>query len=53
MSGGYTNITDKAAFGDTFGAVNALFTGLAFAGLLFTIFLQQREIKLQREDFLE
>jgi hypothetical protein len=37
---------------DLYDAVSGLFTGLAFAGLLFTIFLQQRQIKLQREDFL-
>lgn len=49
----YSDIEQRGAFGDSFGAVNALFTGLAFAGLLFTIFLQQREIKLQREDFFE
>lgn len=43
-------------FGDVFGSVNALFAGLAFAGLLWTILLQQSamrmqqsEIKIQRE----
>jgi hypothetical protein len=46
------SLSDKAAFGDSYGAVSALFTGLAFAGLVFTILLQQREIKLQREDFV-
>ncbi len=33
-----------------FGAVNALFSGLAFAGVIFAIFLQRHEIKLQRKE---
>jgi hypothetical protein len=37
--------------GSSYDALSALFTGLAFAGLIFAIFLQQRQIKLQREDF--
>ena len=47
----------RGAFGDMFGALGALFSGLAFAGLIVTM-LQQREdllnqkdeIKLQRKD---
>lgn len=31
------NPEKQAQFGDQFGAVNALFSGLAFAGLIFTI----------------
>ncbi len=49
----YTVLANWAArgqFGDMFGAVNALFSGLAFAGLIFTIFLQRRELALQREE---
>ncbi len=41
---------NSGVFGDTFGAINSLFSGLAFAGLLYTIFLQSRELKLQREE---
>lgn len=41
---------DRGNFGDTFGAVNALFAGLAFAGMIFTILLQRRELALQREE---
>ncbi len=41
---------DKGEFGDTFGALNALFAGLAFAGVIYAILLQQRELKLQREE---
>jgi|WetSurMetagenome_2_1015567.scaffolds.fasta_scaffold00003_235 hypothetical protein len=40
----------RGVFGDKFGAINALFSGLAFAGIIFTIFLQKRELKLQREE---
>jgi hypothetical protein len=40
----------RGTFGDQFGAVNALFSGLAFAGLIYTIILQRRDLQLQRED---
>lgn len=33
---------DRGTFGDMFGAVNALFTGLAFAGVVMTIVLQMK-----------
>lgn len=42
--------TDRGTFGDMFGAVNALFSGLAFAGIIYTILLQRRELELQREE---
>ncbi|HWE37134.1 MAG TPA: hypothetical protein VG406_11255 [Isosphaeraceae bacterium] len=37
-------------FGDSFGFVNALFSGLALAGVIYAIILQRRELSLQRED---
>lgn len=40
----------RGTFGDQFGAVNALFSGLAFAGLIYTIILQRNDLKLQRQD---
>lgn len=40
----------RGTFGDQFGAVNALFSGLAFTGLIYTIILQRRDLKLQRDD---
>ncbi len=43
---------DAGTFGDSFGSVNALFTGLAFSGVVFSLLLQQRQIRLQRQDFL-
>jgi hypothetical protein len=41
---------DCGTFGDQFGASNALFSGLAFAGLIVTILLQRRDLRLQRKD---
>jgi hypothetical protein len=41
---------DRGTIGDMFGAVNALFSGLAFAGVVYAIFLQRRELELQREE---
>jgi hypothetical protein len=42
---------DKSGtFGDTFGAINSLFSALAFSALIYTIILQSRELKLQREE---
>lgn len=42
--------TNQGTFGDMFGAVNALFSGLAFAGLIATLLYQKNELKLQREE---
>ena len=47
------NPEKQAQFGGQFGAVNALFSGLAFAGLIFTIILQKKELSLQREELTE
>lgn len=41
---------NPGVFGDMFGAANALFSGLAFAGLIYAIWLQRIELKLQREE---
>lgn len=45
--------TDKSMagiFGDSFGFANALFSGLAFAGVIITLFRQGTELKLQQEE---
>jgi len=42
--------SDRGTFGDMFGAVNALFSGLAFAALIYTILLQREEIKMNRHE---
>ena len=41
---------ERGQFGDLFGAVNALFSGLALAGVVYAILLQQEELSLQREE---
>jgi hypothetical protein len=38
---------ERAFFGDMFGAISSLFSGLAFAGLIVSIILQTRQISLQ------
>ena len=40
----------RGTFGDQFGAVNALFSGLAFTGLIYTIILQRSDLEIQRHD---
>ena len=47
------SLQDKGAFGDLFGSLNALFSGLAFAGLIYTIYLQRQELELQRTELRE
>lgn len=41
---------ERGTFGDMFGAVNALFSGLAFATLIYTAWMQREELALQREE---
>lgn len=40
----------RGQFGDMFGALGAVFSGLAFAGLIVTLIQQHDDLKLQRED---
>lgn len=40
-------------FGDSYGAVNSLFSGLAFAGIIYTIILQKKELSLQRDELMQ
>jgi hypothetical protein len=37
-------------YGDAFGSLNALFAGLAFSGILVSIFLQSKELSETREE---
>ncbi|MEI9919922.1 MAG: hypothetical protein WDO14_14155 [Bacteroidota bacterium] len=46
----YKALTDAGPFGDQFGFVNSLFSGLAFAGIIITIILQSQELKEQRKE---
>ncbi|MBT3368907.1 MAG: hypothetical protein HN416_17320 [Nitrospina sp.] len=41
---------ERGTFGDMFGAANALFSGLAFAGLILAIFLQKEELESTKEE---
>jgi hypothetical protein len=41
----------RSQIGDAFGAVNALFSGLAFGGLLLTLLVQRHQISAQQRDF--
>lgn len=43
----------RGQFGDKFGSINALFSGLAFAGLIVTLIQQKQELSLQREELQE
>jgi hypothetical protein len=40
----------RGTFGDMFGVVNALFTGLAFSGVVYTVMLQRNELKIQQDE---
>lgn len=41
---------ERGTFGDAFGSINALFSGLAFASLIYTILLQRKELHMQRKE---
>lgn len=40
------SVTKSGVFGDSFGALTSLFSGLAFAGLIITIVMQKDELAL-------
>ena len=45
-----SGLSDRGTFGDMFGSINALFAGLAFAGIIYAIVLQRRDLELQRKE---
>ena len=45
-----TDMQTKGQIGDMFGGINALFSGLALAGVIYAIILQKQDLKLQREE---
>ena len=47
---GFGSPDGAGTFGDTFGALNTLFSGLAFLGVLAGIFIQGREFRSQLEE---
>jgi hypothetical protein len=44
------SISKSGVFGDSFGALTSLFSGLAFSGMIVTILLQRDELELQRKE---
>jgi len=44
----FSDWNKSGTFGDTFGALNALFSGLALAGVIVTILIQRTELKNQQ-----
>ncbi|WP_047548514.1 putative phage abortive infection protein [Psychroserpens sp. Hel_I_66] len=48
-----TVISERGAFGDKFGFVNSLFSGLALTGIIISIYFQQKELSLQRDELIE
>lgn len=49
----FSDWQNRGAFGDMFGAINALFSGFAFLGVIITIFLQKKELEYQREELIQ
>ena len=49
----FKNYETMGQFGDLFGSINSLYSGLAFAGLIYTIYLQRNELELQRKELQE
>ncbi len=41
---------ERGTFGDMFGAVNSLFSGFAFVGVIYAITMQRHEISIARQD---
>ena len=50
---GMKDWNDRGNLGDSFGGINALFSGLAFAGIIYTILLQKKELTQQRQELVD
>jgi putative phage abortive infection protein len=48
-----SGLSNAGTAGDMFGGITALFSGLAFAGLITTLFMQRRELELQRKELCQ
>jgi hypothetical protein len=44
------DMASRGQFGDLFGSVNALFSGLAFSGLFWSLHLQREQLSLQQKE---
>ncbi|MFM2213938.1 MAG: hypothetical protein RL427_1201 [Bacteroidota bacterium] len=49
----FVPVEQRANFGDKFGFTNSLFSGLALAVIIYSIFLQQNELNLQRKELTD
>lgn len=45
-----TELTEMGVFGDSYGALNTLFSALAFTGIIASIYFQKEELKATREE---
>jgi hypothetical protein len=45
--------TERGTFGDMFGAANALFSGLGMIGIVYTLYLQNRDIKDRADESIK
>lgn len=50
INGIFSDWAKSGTFGDTFGALNTFFSGLALAGVIVTILIQRTELKYQRTE---
>lgn len=46
----YPNVSDRGVFGDKFGGLTSLFSGLALAGVIYTLLMQQAQLKIQQDE---
>lgn len=49
---GGKDIAERGQFGDSFGVLNSLFTGLGFGGLIVTLLVQQKQLRQQEQQIL-
>lgn len=47
----FGTLQERGLYGDQFGALNTLFSGLACSGIVFTLYLTYRQLHLQHRDF--
>ena len=51
VRGWFTSMQDRGLYGDQFGALNTLFSGLACGGIVFTLYLTYQQLRLQHREF--
>lgn len=48
----FESMPNRGLFGDMFGGLNALFSGVALIGVVYTSFLQKQELELTRKELM-